>query len=123
MPSLRQTSATATPVSACCNANTICASVNLDFFMAIVRLHPVINCPFFSILFWQGFSGEGQSCVTANLCLKFSQFIGDKRKLLRYVADHPPNQKRSGPTCARDTKSTLDPQPSIERIRTMESLG
>src|SRR5262245_28966550 len=59
MPSLRQTSATATPVSACRNANTICASVNLDFFMAIVRLHPVINCPLFSILFWQRFSGGG----------------------------------------------------------------
>src|SRR5689334_18089772 len=64
MPSLRQTSATVTPLSACCNANTICDSVNLDFFMAIVRLHPVINCPLFSILFWQRFKGGGHFWLT-----------------------------------------------------------
>src|SRR5262249_933139 len=60
MPSLRQTSATVTPLSACCNANTICDSVNLDFFMAIVRLPSCHNCPLFSILFWPCFSGGGQ---------------------------------------------------------------
>src|SRR5689334_14972340 len=61
MPSLRQTSATVTPLSACCNANTICDSVNLDFFMAIVRLPSCHNCPLFSILFWPGFKGGGQT--------------------------------------------------------------
>src|ERR1043166_4829217 len=79
MPSLRQTSATATPVSACCNANTICASVNLDFFMAIVRLHPVINCPLFSILFWQGFSGEGHIVYSVR---HYDSSIGNGRFLL-----------------------------------------
>src|SRR5690348_12257839 len=47
MPSLRQTSATVTPLSACCNANTICDSVNLDFFMAIVRLPSCHKLPAF----------------------------------------------------------------------------
>ena len=32
-------------------------------------------------------------------------------------------KKRSGPTCAETTKPTLDPQPSIERIRTMAKHG
>src|ERR1044072_543389 len=32
-------------------------------------------------------------------------------------------QKRSGPTCATNTKPTLDPQPSRERIRTMTKHG
>jgi hypothetical protein len=31
-----------TPLSACCNANTICASVNLDFFMAICQA-PILS--------------------------------------------------------------------------------
>ena len=31
--------------------------------------------------------------------------------------------KSSGPTCADNTKSTLDPQPSIERTRTMTKYG
>src|SRR6185503_13884360 len=32
-------------------------------------------------------------------------------------------RQRSGPTCADDTTSTLDPQPSNERIRTMTKHG
>jgi len=34
--------------------------------MAIVRLPSCHNCPLFSILFWQGFSGGGQDEKTSN---------------------------------------------------------
>jgi hypothetical protein len=59
----RQTSATATPVSACLRANTICASVNLVFFMAIICLvETKINCPklYFSMVH---FIGGNQSAL------------------------------------------------------------
>jgi hypothetical protein len=42
----------------------------------------------------------------------------DRRKSRRYSAGTPP-LKRSGPTCAYDTKPALDPQPSNERMKTM----
>src|ERR1044072_2028899 len=47
MPIFRHTSATATPVSACFNANTICDSVNFDLFMAIMSSPASHNCPAF----------------------------------------------------------------------------
>src|SRR4249919_3209423 len=47
MPIFRHTSATATPVSACFNANTICDSVNFDLFMAIMSFPASHNCPAF----------------------------------------------------------------------------
>src|SRR5215217_4762617 len=41
-----------------------------------------------------------------------------ERKFMCYGADHPP-KKRSGPTCALNTTSTLDYQPSDERMTIM----
>jgi hypothetical protein len=52
MPSLPQISATVTPLSACCNAKTICDTMNLDSFHGNRQASdPVITCPLFSILF------------------------------------------------------------------------
>jgi hypothetical protein len=46
-PSLRQTSATATPVTACCGANTIRDSVNFDLFIAIYQAPILSQLPCF----------------------------------------------------------------------------
>src|SRR5690348_17828962 len=68
MPSLRQTSATVTPLSACCNANTICDSVNLDFFMAIVRLPSCHKLPAFLYFILVGFFGR-RSLMSLKRCV------------------------------------------------------
>ena len=46
-----------------------------------------------------------------------TDFSTPKRKSLCYIAAKPP--KRSGPTCAINTKPALDPQPSKERMKIM----
>ena len=49
-----------------------------------------------------------------------SSGVEAKKIQVQVVTTH---KKRSGPTCATNTKSTLDPQPSEERIRTMTKHG
>jgi hypothetical protein len=42
-------------------------------------------------------------------------------KIIVLESSYPPSTKRSGPICGNNTKSTLDPQPSKERMKTMAS--
>ena len=62
------TTATVTPVSAWRRANTIWASVNLVFFMAIAWVLRYDKCPIFSALQWPSLMGGGQAtpCSTHN---------------------------------------------------------